>query len=62
MSEQCAHCGVTPYHYMTHVCADCTCHVTEVRIPGEPHIPAYLDMEPNPECPVHRNTEKENER
>lgn len=53
--EACPHCGVSPYHYMTHVCEDCTCRIIEVRIPGEPHISAYIDMEPNPECPAHRD-------
>lgn len=38
---------------MTHLCPDCICYRTEVRIPGEPHIPANLEAEPNPKCPVH---------
>jgi len=38
---------------MTHLCDDCTCRAYEVRIPGEPHIPAYLEAEPDPECPAH---------
>ena len=40
-------------HYMTTIPAGCLCHYTEQRIPGEPHIPGYLDGEPNPDCPVH---------
>jgi len=49
----CGFCGKQGTHYMTHVCADCECHYTEVRIPGEPHIPSYLEAEMNPDCPIH---------
>ena len=49
----CPHCNRPNTHYMTHVCPDCTCHHTEARIPGEPHIPSYLESELNPDCPVH---------
>lgn len=50
---ECAFCRRPSAHYMTHVCPGCICHHIEVRIPGEPHIPAYLDAEPNPQCPLH---------
>lgn len=40
-------------HYLTTIPPDCTCDYHEQRIPGEPHIPAYLDGEPDPLCPVH---------
>lgn len=40
-------------HYLTTIPDGCTCDYTTQRIPGEPHIPAYLDGEPDPLCPVH---------
>jgi hypothetical protein len=49
----CTFCGTPGTHYMTHMCPGCECPATSVRIPGEPHIPSYLDMEWNPDCPVH---------
>ena len=49
----CPFCGAWGTHYMTHICPGCTCHHTEVRIPGEPQIPAYLDAEQDPDCPRH---------
>lgn len=51
--SDCGWCGAPNTHYMTHVCQGCTCHHTEVRIPGEPHIPPYLECEPNPDCHIH---------
>lgn len=53
MSESCPFCGEQRAHYLTHICADCSCHHTEVRIPGEPHIPSYYEAEMNPDCLVH---------
>ena len=50
---RCPDCNADGYHYMTHVCPNCTCRHAEARIPGEPHIPAYLEVELNPRCPVH---------
>lgn len=38
---------------MTTIPDGCECHYTSVRIPGEPHIPSYLEAEQNPDCPVH---------
>uniref|UniRef100_A0AAU8GNX1 Uncharacterized protein n=1 Tax=Mycobacterium phage Pharb TaxID=3136626 RepID=A0AAU8GNX1_9VIRU len=40
-------------HYMTTIEPGCKCHYTEQRDRAEPHLPAWLDMEPNPACPVH---------
>lgn len=40
-------------HYLTTVPEGCRCYFTEQRIPGEPHIPSFLDAEPNLDCPVH---------
>lgn len=54
----CPRCGYQPYHYMTHVCPGCTCWVTEARIPGEPQMPSYLEVEPNPDCPIHFTEEE----
>ena len=51
--DACSFCREPMSHYMTHVCKGCDCHYTAQRIPGEPHIPSYLEMEPNPECPIH---------
>lgn len=53
MSEQCPWCGKPDTHHMTHICAGCECFFTEHGIPGEPHIPSYLEAEPNLDCPVH---------
>jgi hypothetical protein len=41
---------------MTTIPDGCECHYTSVSIPGEPHIPSYLEAEPNPNCPVHPMT------
>lgn len=54
LGDDCLRCGELMQHYLSHVCKGCTCTYHEVHIPGEPHIPGYLDMEPNPDCPVHR--------
>lgn len=51
--DACTFCGQLGTHYMTHICPGCTCHYTEQRIPGEPHIPPYLESEWNPDCPRH---------
>lgn len=40
-------------HYLVTIKDGCICHYEWARIPGEPHIPAYLEMEPEPDCPVH---------
>jgi hypothetical protein len=53
MSEMCPWCGQSDTHYMTHICKGCECSHAERRIPGEPHMPAYYDAEPNPDCLVH---------
>lgn len=50
--EPCGWCGERS-HYLRHICPGCTCHYTEQRIPDEPHIPAYLEAEQNPDCPLH---------
>lgn len=55
----CGWCGEPMAHYMTHACKGCTCRYEEVRDPYEPHIPAYLDMEEDPDCPIHNPTEGE---
>lgn len=52
--SDCPWCGAPNTHYMTHVCKGCSCHTTRVRIPGEPHIPAYIESEWNPACEIHR--------
>lgn len=40
-------------HYLTTIPEGCTCHYTEQRDPAEPHMPAFFDAEPNPNCRVH---------
>jgi len=46
-------------HYMAHICRGCTCFHCEVRIPGEPHMPGYLETEQNEKCPIHGRKSEE---
>ena len=54
--ELCAYCNESMLHYMFHICLNCECIVHECRIPGEPQIGTYYELEPVPYCPVHGGT------
>lgn len=49
----CSRCGKPSSHYLTHVCEGCTCFLTEVSDPREPHINFPAELEFNPDCPRH---------
>ena len=51
----CRDCGAGFDDWEFHLCDGCECIIHEERDPFEPHIPARLDVEPVPWCPVHRD-------
>lgn len=56
MSDPCWWCGAPITHYMTHVCKECECFYHESRDPYEPQLGSWVELEWNPECPVHKES------